>query len=33
LEGTDSTAADDESKALLVELQNLVAQGGELASA
>ncbi|HTF63893.1 MAG TPA: hypothetical protein VK638_14485 [Edaphobacter sp.] len=33
LEGTDSRAADDESKALLAELQKLVAQAGGLASA
>jgi HK97 family phage major capsid protein len=33
LEGDDSEAADVESKALLTELQQLVAQAGELASA
>jgi hypothetical protein len=33
LEGSDSEADDVESKALLVELQKLVAQAGELASA
>ena len=33
LEDNDSEVADVESKALLVELQKLVAQAGELASA